>query len=68
MVKTRKNKVTTDSNHKFNIALNLPGRNFTADEPNQKWARDISYVWTREGWLYLAVILICIPGASSARP
>jgi len=30
---------------------------FTADGPNQKWAGDISYVWTREGWLYLAVLL-----------
>ena len=30
---------------------------FTADRPNQKWAGDISYIWTREGWLYLAVIL-----------
>ena len=32
-------------------------RDFTADQPNQKWAGDISYIWTREGWLYLAVIL-----------
>jgi putative transposase len=30
---------------------------FTANQPNQKWAGDISYIWTREGWLYLAVIL-----------
>lgn len=43
--RTRKFKATTDSNHTFNIA------------PNQKWAGDISYIWTREGWLYLAVIL-----------
>ncbi len=41
----------------FPAARNLPDRNFTADAPNQKWAGDISYVWTREGWLYLAVIL-----------
>jgi len=52
----RKHKVTKDSDHKFNIAPNLLDRNFTADLPNQKWAGDISYVWTREGWLYLAVI------------
>jgi len=32
-------------------------RNFNADAPNQKWAGDITYIWTREGWLYLAVIL-----------
>ena len=49
--------MTTDSNHKFNIAPNLLDRNFSADQPNQKWAGGISYIWTREGWLYLAVIL-----------
>ena len=45
VVRTRKHKVTTDSNHKFNIAPNLLDRNFTANEPNQKWAADISYIW-----------------------
>jgi len=49
--------VTTDSNHSFNIAPNLLDQNFSADRPNQKWVVDISYVWTREGWLYLAVVL-----------
>lgn len=57
VVRTRKHKVTTDSGHKFNILLNLLDRDFTANQPNQKWAGDISYVWTREGWLYLAVII-----------
>ena len=57
VVRTRKYKVTTDSNHKFNIAPNLLNRNFSADRPNQKWVVDISYIWTREGWLYLAVVL-----------
>jgi transposase InsO family protein len=57
VVRTRKHKATTDSNHKFNIAPNLLDRNFTADGPNQKWACDITYIWTRKGWLYLAVIL-----------
>ena len=55
--RNKKFKATTDSNHKFNIAPNLLARNFHADRPNQKWASDISYVWTQEGWLYLAVIL-----------
>ena len=41
VVRTRKHKVTTDSNQKFNIAPNLLDRNFTANEPNQKWAADI---------------------------
>ena len=57
VVRTRKHKVTTDSNHKFNIAPNLLDRNFTANELNQKWAADISYFCMRQGWLYLAVIL-----------
>jgi len=57
IVRTRKYKATTDSNHRFNIAPNLLDRDFSASGPNQKWAGDISYIWTREGWLYLAVIL-----------
>ncbi len=56
-VRTRKFKVTTDSNHSFAIAPNLLDRNFSAIAPNQKWAGDITYIWTSEGWLYLAVIL-----------
>jgi transposase InsO family protein len=55
--RTRKFKATTDSDHTSNIAPNLLDRDFTADRPNQKWAGDIRYIWTREGWLYLAVIL-----------
>ena len=57
VIRTRKHKVTTDSNHKFNIAPNLLDRDFAAKQPNQKWADNISCVWTREGWLYLAMIL-----------
>jgi len=57
VVRTRKYKITTDSNHRFNIAPNWLDRNFTAQKPNQKWAGDISYIWTREGWLYLAVMI-----------
>ncbi len=57
IVRTRKYKVTTDSHHSFNIAPNLLNRDFHADRPNQKWAGVISYIWTREGWVYLAVIL-----------
>ena len=48
---------TTDSHHAWPIAPNLLEQNFHADRPNQKWVADISYVWTREGWLYLAVVL-----------
>ena len=55
--RNKKFKATTDSNHSFNIAPNLLNRDFSAAGPNRKWVGDISYVWTREGWLYLAVIL-----------
>jgi transposase InsO family protein len=57
VVRTRKHKVTTDSNHRFNIAPNLLDQDFSAIGPNQKWAGDISYIWTNEGWLYLAVVI-----------
>jgi transposase InsO family protein len=52
VIRTQKYKATTDSNHTFNIAPNLLDQDFTADGPNQKWAGDISYIWTSEGWLY----------------
>ena len=55
--RSKKYKATTDSNHSFNIAPNLLDGDFSATAPNQKWAGDISYIWTREGWLYLAVII-----------
>lgn len=55
--RTCKFKPMTVSNHTFNIAPNLLERDFGAAGPNQKWAGDISYIWTREGWLYIAVIL-----------
>ena len=57
IIRTQKYKATTDRNHTFNIAPNLLDQNFSATGPNQKWAGDISYIWTSEGWLYLAVIL-----------
>ncbi len=49
--RTRKHRVTTDSNHRFNIAPNILDGAFSANGPNQKWAGDISYIWTREGWM-----------------
>ena len=48
---------TTDSNHTFPIAENVLGRNFVAAAPNEAWVTDITYVWTREGWLYVAAIV-----------
>ncbi len=56
--KTKKKfKATTKSKHKFPVAENLLDRNFSPEKPNQAWAGDITYLWTREGWLYLAVII-----------
>jgi len=53
----KKFKVTTDSFHHLPVAPNVLNRDFTAQAPNQKWCGDISYVWTEEGWLYLAVVI-----------
>ena len=51
IIRTQKDKATTDSNQPFNIAPHLLDQDFSATGPNQKWASDISYVWTSEGWL-----------------
>ena len=53
----RRFKVTTDSKHNLPIAPNLLARNFTPTAPNQVWTSDITYLWTDEGWLYLAIVL-----------
>ncbi len=60
--KTKKKFVpcTTDSNHANPVAENVLGREFAAEMPNQKWAVDITYIPTDQGWLYLAgVIDLC---------
>jgi transposase InsO family protein len=57
VVRTHKYKATTDSAHNLNVAPNLLAQDFTTTGPNQKWAGDISYIWTQEGWLYLAIII-----------
>jgi len=56
-VQKRRFKRTTDSNHNHPIAPNLLDQDFTCDGPDQKWGVDISYIWTTEGWLYLAIVL-----------
>jgi putative transposase len=48
---------TTDSDHPYPIAPNVLDRNFTAAAPNQKWACDLTYIFTDEGWLYLSVVI-----------
>lgn len=50
-------KATTDSQHQFPTAPNLLKQNFTVSEPNRIWTADITYCWTLEGWVYLAVVL-----------
>lgn len=53
----RKYKATTDSNHRLPVAPNLLERRFDVDGPNRAWVSDITYIWTRQGWMYLAVII-----------
>jgi len=53
----RRYKVTTDLKHGLPVAENLLARNFTPTAPNQAWTSDITYLWTDEGWLYLAIVL-----------
>ena len=53
----RKFKKTTDSSHPYATAANLVDRDFSSPAPNRLWATDITYVWTSEGWLYLAVVM-----------
>jgi len=53
----RRFKRTTDSDHGGPVAANLIDQNFACNGPNQKWGADISYIWTAEGWLYLAIVL-----------
>ena len=47
---------TTDSNHRLPVAANVLDRQFDPEAPNEKWVADITYVPTREGWLYLAAV------------
>ncbi len=53
----KKWRATTDSSHKLPVAANTLDRQFTVTAPNRVWAGDITYLWTEEGWLYLAVVL-----------
>jgi putative transposase len=53
----RRFRKTADSNHAFPIAPNVLERDFSATAPNQAWVTDITFLWTQQGWLYLAAIL-----------
>ena len=52
-------KATTNSNHSLPVAANQLKRDFSANKPNQKWVSDMTYIWTQEGWLYLACVMDC---------
>ena len=53
----RKYKATTDSDHSLPVAPNLLKRDFHTEHPDAVWVSDITYIWTREGWMYLAAII-----------
>lgn len=53
----RKYRATTDSNHSLPVAENVLNRAFCPPAPNQVWGTDITYLWTQQGWIYLAVVI-----------
>ena len=53
----RRFRITTNSNHPLAVAPNVLARQFAVPAPDTAWVTDITYLWTHEGWLYLAVIL-----------
>ncbi len=53
----RRFKATTNSNHKHPVFDNLLKRQFDVKEKDQAYVSDITYIWTQEGWLYLAVVI-----------
>jgi len=56
-VHKKKFKVTTDSKHTFPVSDNVLNRDFTADRIAQKWVSDLTYIYTKEGWLYLTAVI-----------
>jgi putative transposase len=53
----RRFKATTDPKHSLPVTPNLLTRNFAPKAPNQVWTADMTYIWTDEGWLCLALVL-----------
>jgi len=56
-VHKRKFRLTTNSRHGYPVWPNLLNREFSVEKPNSVWVTDITYIWTFEGWLYLAAIM-----------
>ncbi len=53
----RRFRATTAANPQHAVEANILARDFTATRPDERWVTDITYVWTDEGWCYLAAIL-----------
>ena len=53
----KKYKAVTNSKHSLPISPNLLNQNFNVDAPGKAWVTDITYVWTSQGWLYLATVM-----------
>ena len=53
----RRRGLPKDQGERSVIAGNVLDRQFTADRPNQKWVADFTYIWTAEGWLYVAAVI-----------
>jgi len=64
----RKFKATTDANLSLPNAEDHVRRDFSASGPNRLWVTDITYIYTKEGWLYLAAIMDVYSRKSSAGP
>jgi len=56
-VAKKKYRATTDSKHSLPVAENHLNREFTPDKPNSSWVADITYIYSQEGWVYLATIM-----------
>jgi transposase InsO family protein len=57
VTRRKKFRITTDSKHNLPVAPNLLDRNFNVERPDAVWCSDMTYLWTMEGWLYLAVVI-----------
>lgn len=53
----RRTRTTTRANERHQVEANVLSRDFTASRPDERWVTDITYVWTDEGWSYLAVLI-----------
>ncbi|HCM46875.1 MAG TPA: hypothetical protein DIS98_05020 [Colwellia sp.] len=53
----KKYKATTNSEHNKLVYTNELEQDYTVQQPNQAWVQDITYIWTSEGWLYLAIVI-----------